>query len=262
VITRIVGDRRSRAIQRRIDRPEAVLLAVAQAVVATAGWYVEPFWVAAAVAAQLALGGLGGVRLIGPARSRAGFARYAMPATAGVAATLFGRILPGGVALLLVPLVAVLLWAVIYLELRATHAQGGRTTLELLLTATLFAGAAGILAILGPDPWLPPLGLIAALALVLALRSAEARDAVGGQAVGQALLHGLAAAQVGAATLLLQLPGVIGPAIVALAFYAWGGAAEALRGDASGRSVAIEFGALAVLGLVVALAVPLLLGRP
>jgi hypothetical protein len=170
-----------------------------------------------------------------------------------VAATLFGRVIPGGVALLLVPLVAVLRWAVIYLELRAGRAAGGRTTLELLLTATLFAGAAGIIALLGTQGWPPPLAIVALLALLLGLRSAEGRDLVGGQAVGQALLHGLAVAQVGAATMLLNLPGVVGPAIVALAFYAWGGAADALRGDATGRSVAIEFGALGVLGILVAL---------
>jgi len=49
------------------------------------------------------------------------------------------------------------------------------------------------------------------------------------------------------------LPGVVGPAIIALAFYVWGGAADALQNGASSRSVIIEFGSLALLGLLVAL---------
>jgi hypothetical protein len=40
---------------------------------------------------------------------------------------------------------------------------------------------------------------------------------------------------------------------MALAFYAWAGAVQALRAGEPGRGVAIEFGSLAVLGLVVAL---------
>jgi hypothetical protein len=254
VIDRIVGDRRQRSIGRRVDRPEAVLLAIAQATLAAVGWLVDPFWVAVMVAVQLAIGGLGAVRVMGPARGRGGLARYAMPATAGVAATLFGRVLPGGVAILLVPLVAVLLWAVIYVEVRATHASGGRTILELLLTATLFAAATGVLGLLGDLSWPTPAAVIAVFAVPLALRSAESRGALGAQAVGQALLHLLAVAQVGTATLLLDLPGVATvPALMALAFYAWAGAVQALRAGEPGRGVAIEFGSLAVLGLVVAL---------
>ena len=63
----------------------------------------------------------------------------------------------------------------------------------------------------------------------------------------------MAVAQVAAASACCSLPGVVGAAIVALGFHAWGGAAEALDDGASGRSVILEFGALAVLGLVVAL---------
>jgi hypothetical protein len=254
VIDGVAGDRRPRSIGRRVDRPEAVLLAIAQATLAAVGWLVDPFWVAVMVAVQLALGGLGAVRVMGPARGRRGLARYAMPATAGVAATLFGRVLPGGVAVLLVPLVAVLLWAVIYVEVRATRATGGRTILELLLTATLFAAATGVLGLFGDLSWPTPAAVIAVFAVPLALRSAESRGALGGQAVGQALLHLLAVAQVGTATLLLDLPGVATvPALMALAFYAWAGAVQALRAGEPGRSVAAEFGSLAVLGLVVAL---------
>lgn len=253
MIARIIGDRRTQAITRRIDKPEAVLLAVLQAAIATAGWLAEDIWVAAAIGAQLAVGGLGAVRIMGPARPGLGLARYAMPATAGVAATLSGRLIDEGVALLLVPLTAVLLWMVLYLELRVARLPGGRTLQELLFTAILFTAAGGILGLFGREVWPPPLALIAAVSLVLALRSAEGREMGGVEAVGQALLHVLAVAQVGAAVLLLNLPGHVAPAIIALAFYAWGGAADALRTDATGRSVAIEFGALAALGLLVAL---------
>jgi hypothetical protein len=255
MITRIRGDRRAQALTRRVDRPQAILLAVAQAAIATAGWLLDPFWVAVAVAAQLALGGFGAVRLIGPARPGLGFARYATPAMAGIAATLFGRLLPGGVALLLVPLMVVLLWAVIYLELRAGQGAGGtRTLLDLLMTGILFAGSAGIFHLLGGATWPPPLVLVAAIALVLSVRGAEGRGAAGAEAIGLGLLQVVAVAQVGAAVVLLDLPGVVAPAIIALAFHAWGGAAEALENGARTRDVAVEFGLLAVIGLGVALA--------
>ncbi|MGH2356384.1 MAG: hypothetical protein ACRDGJ_00040, partial [Candidatus Limnocylindria bacterium] len=188
-----------------------------------------------------------------PAQVGAGLTRYAMPATAGVAATLFGRLLEGGVALLLIPLVVILLWTVLYVELRTSRLEGGRTIQELLLTAILFAGSAGIVTLLDPSPWPVALGPLAALGLVVSLRSAEARGPDGAHAVGQALLHLLAVLQVGAAVALLELPGLVAPAIIGLAFYAWGGAVDALRGGATGRSVAIEFGALAALGVAVAL---------
>jgi hypothetical protein len=253
MIARIMGDRRAQALGRRIDRPEAIGLAIVQAAIATMGWLVtEPVYVAVAVALQLAVGGLGAVRVIGPAHG-GGLARYAMPATAGVAATLFGRLLSGGVALLLVPLVVVLLWSVLYVEVRGARLGGVRTIGELLLTAVLFCASSGVFALLGPDATLPALGLVAATAAVVSMRSAEARGLSGAEAVGQALLHLLAVLQVSLGVTLLDLPGVVGPAVIGLAFYAWGGAAEALGGGASGRSVAIEFGALAALGLAVAL---------
>jgi hypothetical protein len=46
---------------------------------------------------------------------------------------------------------------------------------------------------------------------------------------------------------------VVGPALVALAFYAWGGAADALQSGASARAVTMEFGSLALLGILVAI---------
>jgi len=253
VISRLFADRRRLAILRRIDRPLAVLLAIAQAVVATAGWLVEPLWLAVAIAGQLVLGGIIAVRVIGPARSDLGLARYAIPATAGIAATLFGRLIPFGLSVLLVPIVAVLLWSVTYLELRIERGTGGRTIGELLLVGILFSGTAGILVLFGPRTWPTPLILVAGLTLPLALRAAEARGDMGVQGLGQSLLHVLVVAQVGAGVVLLNLAPTVMAALMALAFYAWGGAVEALRGNASGRSVAIEFGALLVLGLLVGL---------
>jgi len=57
---------------------------------------------------------------------------------------------------------------------------------------------------------------------------------------------------VAVAVVVLRVPGLVGPALVALAFYVWGGAADALGGGATPRSVALEFGSLALLGFLVA----------
>jgi hypothetical protein len=76
--------------------------------------------------------------------------------------------------------------------------------------------------------------------------------------VGQSVLQVLVVFQVGLAVALLNIQLQLGAAIVALAFYTWGGAAEALRGEASGRAVAAEFGTLMLVGLVAGL----LLHRP
>lgn len=253
MIGRLFRDRRRLAILQRIDKPAAVALAVAQAVVAAAGWFAEPVWLAVAVAGQLLIGGIVAIRVIGPARSDLGLARYAIPATAGIAATLFGRLIPGGLSLLLVPILAVLLWAVTYLEVRLERGTGGRTMGDLLLTGILFCGAAGILVLFGSRTWPTPLVLVAVLAFPLALRASEARETMGVEGVGQALLHVLVVAQIGAGVVLLDVPFSVMAALMALAFYAWGGAVDALRGKASGRSVALEFGALLLLGLLVGL---------
>ena len=90
------------------------------------------------------------------------------------------------------------------------------------------------------------------------MRAAEARGARGAEAFGQALLHLLAVVQVGLAVALLNIQLQLTAAIVALAFYAWTGAVDALRGEASGRAVAAEFGSLALVGIVAGL----LLHRP
>jgi hypothetical protein len=237
----------------RIDRPEAIVLAVTLAAIAAVGRFLGPFQLAIALAVQLALGGFGAVLLIGPARRGAGFARYATLALAAVAATVFTRLLPEGISLLVAPLVAATLWAVLWIELRSAFGLTARTALDLALTAIVFAGAAGIAHVLPPDAWPPPLALVALVSFAVGLRAAEARGSSGAVAVGQSLLQTLAVAQVGAAVWLLDLPGVVGPALVALAFYAWGGAVEALDGGATPRAVALEFGSLAALGLLVAL---------
>ncbi len=253
MISRLFADRRRLALLRRIDRPMAVLIAVLQAVVAAAGWFAEPLWLAVAIAGQLALGGMAAVYVIGPARSELGLARYAMPSVAGIAATVFGRLIPGGLSLLLVPILAVLLWAVIYLELRIERGTGGRTIGDLLLTVIVFSATAGLLALFGAQAWPTPLILVSLLTLPIALRSAEARGTMGAEAVGQALLHVLVVAQVGAAAVLMSLPLSVMAALVALGFYTWAGAVDALRGEQSGRPVALEFGSLMLLGLVIGL---------
>ena len=252
MIGRILGDRRGLAVLRRIDRPGVIGLAVILAILASVAWLADPFWMAVAIGAQLLVGGLGTVRLLGPAQPGLGFARYAVPTLASVALSLFGRIIPGGVALLLVPLAAILIWSVLQLELRTSRGVPARTILDLVMVAILFAAAAGIVAFFGSGGWPPPLFFAMPVAFVLAVRAAEARGHGGVVGLGQGLLHLLAVLQVAVAASLLDLPGVVAPALISLAFHAWSGAAEALEEGAGGRSVAVEFGSLAVLGVVVA----------
>ncbi|MGZ8562819.1 MAG: hypothetical protein ACXWWU_04285, partial [Candidatus Limnocylindria bacterium] len=180
-------------------------------------------------------------------------ARYMIPATAGIAVTLFGRLIPGGLSLLLVPIVAVILWSVTYLELRAERGTGGRTLGDLILMAVVFSGAAGLLALFGPQAWPTPVLLIGLLTVPAAFRASEARGTMGAEGFGQGLLQVLAVLQVGVAAALLNLNVVVTASLMALAFYTWGGAVDALRGGASGRSVAVEFGALILVGLFVGL---------
>lgn len=237
----------------RFEHPEAVALAVFLAVVAAVGWLASPFWLAVAIGAQLAVGGLGAVWLIGPWQPGLGFARYATLASAAVALTLFGRLLMPSAGLLLAPLAAFLLWAVLRIELEVNRTRESSVVLDLALVAIVFATTAGIGGMVPRDSWPPGLILVLLGAVIPAWRAAEARGRNGVEAVGQALLHLVAVGQVATALTLLRLPGVVGAAILALAFHAWSGAAEALDGGASARSVLIEFGALAVLGVVVAL---------
>jgi hypothetical protein len=252
-MARMLSRRNMPAALQRIDRPQAIGLAAALAVAAAVGWFVGPVGLSVVVAIELGLGGLGAVALIGPARPGRGLARYTTLAMAGVAAALGGRLIPGGVSLLFVPLLGVLLWAVLWLELRGSFGPSERTALDLVLTAILFTAAAGIGGLFGSDAWPPPVAMVGAVGFLLALRAAEARQGGGVHAVGQALLHVLAVGQVAIAALLLNLPGFVGPAVVALSFYVWGGAADALGTGSSPRAVAFEFGTLGILGLAVAL---------
>jgi len=258
MISRIFADRRRLAVLRRIDRPAAVVIAILQALAAAAGWFASPVWLAVAIAGQLALGGLAAVYVIGPARSDLGLARYAIPSVAGIAATLVGRLIPGGLSLLLVPVLAVLLWSITYLELRIERGTGGRTIHNLLLTTIVFAAAWGLIGLFGTQTWPTPVILVVIFAVPVALRSAEARGTMGVAAVGQSLLHLLVVGQVGAAVLLLHISLSAMAVIMAFAFYIWAGAVDELRRGASGRNVAAEFGALTLIGLVAGL----LLHRP
>lgn len=255
MIDRVLTDRRAASVLRRIERPGVVALAVLLAALATVAWLTDAFWLSVAIGAQLLLGGLGTVQLLGPAQPALGFARYAVPTVAAVALSLFGRILPGGVALLFAPLAAILIWSVLWLELRTSRGVPARTVLDMALVSILFAAGAGIVDLAGRGGWPPPLALALPFALILAVRAAEARGTVGVAGVGQGLLHTLAIAQVGLAATLLDLPGVIAPALMALTFHAWSGAAEALEDGASGRAVLLEFGSLALMGFAVAVVV-------
>ena len=128
------------------------------------------------------------------------------------------------------PIVAVLLWSVTYLELRLERGTGGRTIGDLAADRRSSSAARpGSSTCSAARAWPTPLLLVAGLALPLALRAAEARGTMGVEAVGQALLHVLVVAQVGAAAVLLNLPTVVMAALMALGFYTWAGAVDALR---------------------------------
>ncbi len=251
---RLTRRRAATAIRERIERPEAIGLAVLLAIVAAAGWLATGPILAVAVALALAIGGFGAIYLLGPAQQGLGLGRYLTTALAAAALTLFGRSLPGGVVLLLGPVAAGLLWSVIWLEMRVARSGGGfRLGIDLVLVGIVFAAWAGLLNLFGPAGWPSPVILLAAGGFVLGLRSAEARGRSSGQAAFEALLHTLALAEIAAALLLLRLPGAIGPALVALGFYTWSGAADALAEGTGGWAVLREFGILALLGLALAL---------
>jgi predicted membrane channel-forming protein YqfA (hemolysin III family) len=240
-------------IGRRIERPEAVVLALVLTGLVVYGWFAPPFWLAVAIAGQLAIGGMGAVWVIGPVRSRFGFARYATLAVAGVALTLLGQMLNSTAQLVAAPIVAILLFGVLWFELRLPEGRAPRLSIDLTLVGIVFAAAAGIAATFPTASWPPAVLLVVIAAAVPALRAAELRGRYGVEAVGQAALHLLAIAQLGASLALLHLPGVVGSAVLALGFHAWAGAAEALDNGARARAVAVEFGSLALLGLLVAL---------
>ena len=240
-------------IGRRIERPEAVVLAVVMGALVVWGWFAPSFWLAVAVAGQLTIGGMGAVWVIGPVRSRYGFARYATFPVAAVSLTLLGQTLSPVAQLIGAPLVVLLLFGVLWFELRLPDGRSPRLSIDLTLVGIVFAAAAGIAATFPTASWPPAVLLVVIAAAVPALRAAELRGRWGVEAVGQAVLHLLAIAQLGASIALLHLPGVVGSAVLALGFHAWAGAAEALENGAPARAVAVEFGSLALLGLLVAL---------
>lgn len=240
-------------IRRRIEHPEAIVLAVVVAALAVAGWLTPPFWMAVAIAVQLVVGGLGAVWVIGPINVRFGFARYGTFAIAGVAFTLLGSLLSSVAQIAAAPIVALLLFGVLWLEIRLPQGRSPRLAVDLSLVAIVFAAAAGVAATFPTSAWPPTVVLVVIAAAIPAMRAAELRGRSGVQAVGQAVLHLLAIAQVGVGLALLHLPGVVGAAVLALGFHAWAGAAEALDTGARARAVVIEFGSLALLGLLVAL---------
>ena len=241
------------ATRRRIEHPEAIVLALALTGLAAWGWRATPFWLAVAIAGQLAIGGLGAVWVIGPVRARYGFARYATFSVAAISATLLGRQLVSIAQVAATPVVAVLLFGVLWFELRLPSGRAPRLAVDLTLVGIVFAAAAGVAATFPAASWPPSLVLVLIAAAVPAMRAAELRGRYGVEAVGQALLHLLAIAKLGLALALLHLPGVVGSAVLALGFHAWAGAAEALDTGARGWAVVVEFGSLALLGLLVAL---------
>lgn len=249
------GARRERltTIRRRIEHPEAILLAVTVAGLAVAGWLLPPFWMAVAIAGQLVVGGLGAVWVIGPIQVRFGFARYGTFAVAGVAFTLLGRLLSSLAQIAAAPIVALILFGVLWLEIRLPEGRSPRLAVDLSLVAIVFAAAAGVAATFPTSAWPPTVVLVVIAAAIPAMRAAELHGRYGVEAVGQAVLQLLAVAQLGVGLALLHLPGVVGAAVLALGFHAWAGAAEALDSGARTRAVAIEFGSLALLGLLVAL---------
>jgi hypothetical protein len=240
-------------VGRRIERPEAIVLAVLVTGLVVYGWFASSFWLAVAIAGQLVVGGMGAVWVIGPVRSRYGFARYATFAVAAVALTLLGKMLNQAAQLVGAPLVALVLFGVLWFELRLPDGRAPRLSIDLTLVGIVFAAAAGIAATFPAAAWPPAVLLVVIAAAVPALRAAELRGRYGVEAVGQAALHLLAVAQLGASLALLHLPGVVGSAVLALGFHAWAGAAEALDNGARTRAVVVEFGSLALLGLLVAL---------
>ena len=245
--------RRAATAVRRIEHPEAIVLALVLTGLAVYGSAASPFWMAAAIAAELTIGGIGAVWVIGPVRARYGFARYATFPVAAVAVTLLGTLLTPVARLAAAPVVALFLFGVLWFELRFPEGRAPRLAVDLALVGIVFAAAAGLDAAFPGPAWPPSVLLVVVVAAVPALRAAELRGRYGVDAVGQAVLHLLAVAQIGASLALLHLQGVVAPAVLALGFHAWGGAAEALESGARTRAVVIEFGSLALLGLLVAL---------
>lgn len=248
-LLRTVRIRGSRAVR----QAGPVFLPLLLAALVAAGWAVEPVLLAVVLALELALAGLGTAALLGAARPAIGYARYALLAVVAVSLTLAGRLLPPGIGPLAAPVAWAFLWWTLYIERRGPTAPGSRLSLDLTLALTVFAAAAGLAGLIPPEFWLLEIVLLGILAAVACLRAAEARGALGVTAVGHAALHLLIVVQVATALILLELPQPVGPALIALTFHAWSGAADALESGVATRAVALEYGSLAVIGALVAL---------
>jgi hypothetical protein len=238
---------------RAVRRAGPIGLPLVMAALVAAGWVVDLVALAGVLALELALAGLGTAALLGAVRPSAGYARYAILATSAVAVTLVGRHLPPGIGPLAAPLAWAFLFWVLYIERHGPDMPGYRLSLDLTLVLSVFAATSGMTGLLPDELWLLSMALYAALVAVPCLRAAEARGALGVPAVGHALLHLLVVLQVALALLLLDLPQPVGPALVALTFHSWSGAADALESGVPTRAVILEYGSLAAIGAIVAL---------
>ena len=237
----------------QIGRLDVILLLLSVSGLMLLGWIADPFLLGIVCALQLVLAGFGAIALIGPARSDRGIARYLVPPLGSVSLTLALRLAsPSGPGLLFGLIALLGLWLVFHTELTYARGQRPKTALDLVLAIVIIAASAGIPAAIGSG-WPPALAVVALVAFVLALRAAESRGATGGAGLGQAALHSVAIVGMAAALPLLELPGLMAPAVLGLGFYSWSGAADALEEGASTRTVIGEFGLLAVVGLTVAL---------
>lgn len=243
---RVVGSR-------AVKRYGPAVLPLLMAALVAAGWAVDPVGLAAVLALELALAGLGTAALLGAASSTTGYARYAIFAVSAVSVTLVGRLLPPGIGPLAAPLAWGFLFWVLYIERHGPAMPVYRLSLDLTLVITVFSATAGMSGVIPPALWLLGMVLLGALLAVPCLRAAEARGVLGVPAVGHAALHLLVVLQVATALLLLDLPQPVGPALVALTFHSWSGAADALESGVSTRAVVLEYGSLAAIGLIVAL---------
>jgi len=238
---------------RAIKRAGPLALPLMLAALVAAGWAVDPVALAIVLALELALAGLGTAALLGAARTSIGYARYAILAVVAVSVTLAGRQLPDGIGPLAAPVAWAFLWWTLNTERKGATKPGGRLALDLFLVLTVFAAATGLAGLFPEELWLLELVLLGILTSVACLRAAEARGALGVPAVGHGALHLLVVLQVAAALFLLDLPQPVGPALIALTFHSWSGAADALESGTSDRAVVLEYGSLAAIGAIVAL---------
>jgi len=238
---------------RTVKRAGPLFLPLLLAALVAAGWAVDLVGLAIVLALELALAGLGMAALLGAARPSIGYARYALLAVVTVSVTLAGRLLPPGIGPLAAPAAWAFLWWTLYTERKGPTTPSGRLALDLLLVLTVFAATVGLAGVIPPEFWLLEIVLLGMLVAVPCLRAAEARGALGVPAVGHGALHLLVVLQVATALALLDLPQPVGPALVALTFHSWSGAADALESGTSPRAVVLEYGSLAAIGAIVAL---------